>query len=90
MGHVSNSKRVLEEAYQTGTAILGNMSSQRERLKVRHFCDVTYVTPMLCRVFQLVLSASRFKVICRDLRLHMSIKPATVEVCLTGCTAQGA
>lgn len=34
MGHVSNSKRVLEEAYQTGTAILGNMSSQRDRLKV--------------------------------------------------------
>lgn len=33
-GHLSNSKRVLEEAYQTGTAILGNMSSQRERLKV--------------------------------------------------------
>ena len=33
-GHVNNSKRVLEEAYQTGTAILGNMAGQRERLKV--------------------------------------------------------
>lgn len=40
MGHVSNSKRVLEEAYQTGTAILGNMSSQRERLKVATYSAV--------------------------------------------------
>lgn len=31
---VSNSKRVLEEAFQTGTAILGSMSGQRDRLKV--------------------------------------------------------
>ena len=35
-GHVNTSKRVLEEAYQTGTAILGNMAGQRERLKVLH------------------------------------------------------
>jgi hypothetical protein len=34
MSHVQNSKRVLEEAFQTGTAILTNMSGQRERLKV--------------------------------------------------------
>ena len=33
-GHVNNSKRILEEAYQTGTAVLGNMAGQRERLKV--------------------------------------------------------
>ena len=33
-GHVSNSKRILEEAYETGTAVLGNMAGQRERLKV--------------------------------------------------------
>ncbi len=31
---VGNSKRVLEEAFQTGTAILGSMSGQRDRLKV--------------------------------------------------------
>ena len=35
MGHVQNSKRVLEEVFQTGTAILTNMSGQRERLKAR-------------------------------------------------------
>ena len=33
-GHVNNSKRILEEAYQTGTAVLGNVAGQRERLKV--------------------------------------------------------
>jgi Golgi SNAP receptor complex protein 2 len=33
MGYVQNSKRVLEEAFQTGTAILTNMAGQRERLK---------------------------------------------------------
>ena len=33
MNYVQNSKRVLEEAFQTGTAILTNMSGQRERLK---------------------------------------------------------
>ena len=35
MSYVNNSKRVLEEAFQTGTAVLQNMSGQRERLKVR-------------------------------------------------------
>ena len=35
MGYVQSSKRVLEEAFQTGTAILTNMSGQRDRLKVR-------------------------------------------------------
>jgi Golgi SNAP receptor complex protein 2 len=34
MGYVQNSKRALEEAFQTGTAILTNMAGQRERLKV--------------------------------------------------------
>lgn len=34
MSYVDNSKRVLEEAFQTGTAVLTNMSGQRERLKV--------------------------------------------------------
>lgn len=34
MSYVDNSKRVLEEAFQTGTAVLQNMSGQRERLKV--------------------------------------------------------
>lgn len=29
-----NSRRVLEEAFATGTSILGNMGSQRETLKV--------------------------------------------------------
>ncbi|KAL3147673.1 hypothetical protein ABBQ32_002426 [Trebouxia sp. C0010 RCD-2024] len=33
MSYVDNSKRVLEEAFQTGTAVLQNMSGQRERLK---------------------------------------------------------
>lgn len=33
MGYVQNSKRALEEAFQTGTAILTNMAGQRERLK---------------------------------------------------------
>lgn len=36
MSYIDNSKRVLEEAFQTGTAVLGNMSGQRERLKVCH------------------------------------------------------
>jgi len=34
MSYVNNSKRTLEEAFQTGTAVLTNMSGQRERLKV--------------------------------------------------------
>lgn len=34
MGYVQNSKRALEDAFQTGTAILTNMAGQRERLKV--------------------------------------------------------
>lgn len=34
MSYIDNSKRVLEEAFQTGTAVLQNMSGQRERLKV--------------------------------------------------------
>jgi len=34
MSYVNNSKRTLEEAFQTGTAVLQNMSGQRERLKV--------------------------------------------------------
>ncbi|DBB07548.1 TPA: hypothetical protein ACH3X3_009005 [Trebouxia sp. C0006] len=33
MSYVNNSKRTLEEAFQTGTAVLTNMSGQRERLK---------------------------------------------------------
>lgn len=44
MGYVQNSKRVLEEAFQTGTAILTNMSGQRERLKVR---KMQHAVPML-------------------------------------------
>lgn len=35
MSYVQNSKRVLEETFQTGTAILTNMAGQRERLKAR-------------------------------------------------------
>ena len=38
MSYVDNSKRVLEEAFQTGTAALQNMSGQRERLKVLRHC----------------------------------------------------
>lgn len=38
MSYVDNSKRVLEEAFQTGTAVLQNMSGQRERLKVPIGC----------------------------------------------------
>ncbi|PSC73478.1 Qb-SNARE Bos1 Membrin family [Micractinium conductrix] len=34
--HVTNSKRVLEEAYETGVDIVGAMSGQRERLKATH------------------------------------------------------
>ena len=34
MSYIDNSKRVVEEAFQTGTAVLQNMSGQRERLKV--------------------------------------------------------
>ncbi|KAK9823145.1 hypothetical protein WJX72_000581 [[Myrmecia] bisecta] len=32
-GYVQNSKRALEEAFQTGTQVLTNMAGQRERLK---------------------------------------------------------
>lgn len=32
-GNVSNSRRILDEAFETGTAILGSMSSQRDTLK---------------------------------------------------------
>ena len=34
MSYISNSKQVIEEAYETGTAVLQSMSGQRERLKV--------------------------------------------------------
>ena len=34
--HVHNSKRVLEEAYETGVGIVGSMAGQRERLKATH------------------------------------------------------
>ena len=34
MSYVNISRRTLEEAFQTGTAVLQNMSGQRERLKV--------------------------------------------------------
>lgn len=34
--HVQNSKRVLEEAYETGVGMLGAMAGQRERLKATH------------------------------------------------------
>ena len=33
-GSVGTSRRVLDEAYETGTAILGSMASQRDTLKV--------------------------------------------------------
>ena len=33
-GQVSSSSRMLEEAFETGTAILSSMAGQRERLKV--------------------------------------------------------
>lgn len=32
--HIGNSKRILEEAYQTGISVLTDMSGQRERMKV--------------------------------------------------------
>jgi hypothetical protein len=32
--HIEGSKRVLEEAYQTGVGMLADMTGQRERLKV--------------------------------------------------------
>ena len=35
MSYINNSKQVIEEAFQTGTAVLANMSGQRERLKVQ-------------------------------------------------------
>ncbi|GAB4820426.1 hypothetical protein N2152v2_007472 [Parachlorella kessleri] len=34
--HVESSKRILEEAYQTGVGMLTDMSGQRERLKATH------------------------------------------------------
>lgn len=34
--HVQNSRRVLEEAYETGVGIIGSMAGQRERLKATH------------------------------------------------------
>ena len=34
--HLDSSRRVAEEAYQTGVGILGGMASQRERLKSTH------------------------------------------------------
>lgn len=34
-GNVGNSRRILDEAYETGTAILGSMASQRNTLKVK-------------------------------------------------------
>ncbi|KAI3435619.1 hypothetical protein D9Q98_001679 [Chlorella vulgaris] len=34
--HVHNSKRVVEEAYETGVGIIGSMAGQRERLKATH------------------------------------------------------
>lgn len=34
--HVHNSRRVLEEAYETGVGIIGSMAGQRERLKATH------------------------------------------------------
>ena len=34
--HIDGSKRVLEEAYETGVGILGTMSGNRERLKATH------------------------------------------------------
>lgn len=33
-GSVGTSRRILDEAFQTGTAILGSMASQRDTLKV--------------------------------------------------------
>lgn len=35
MSYISNSKQVIEEAFETGTAVLQSMSGQRERLKVQ-------------------------------------------------------
>ncbi|KAL4458170.1 hypothetical protein ABPG75_013035 [Micractinium tetrahymenae] len=34
--HVQSSRRVLEEAYETGVGIIGSMAGQRERLKATH------------------------------------------------------
>lgn len=34
--HIDNSKRVIEEAYETGIGIISSMSSQRDRLKSAH------------------------------------------------------
>ena len=37
MQSVQNSKRSLEETFQTGASILAGMADQRERLKVRAY-----------------------------------------------------
>ena len=37
-GSVGTSRRVLDEAYETGTAILGSMAGQRDTLKVHSTC----------------------------------------------------
>jgi hypothetical protein len=39
-GSVGTSRRVLDEAYETGTAILGSMASQRDTLKVHESAHV--------------------------------------------------
>ena len=35
LGYVANSRRALEEAFQTGTAVLSSLAGQRETLKAR-------------------------------------------------------
>ena len=39
LGYVANSQRALEEAFQTGTAVLSSLAGQRETLKARLACD---------------------------------------------------
>lgn len=48
MSYINNSKQVVEEAFQTGTAVLANMSGQRERLKVDQHQAPVHSTGMLC------------------------------------------
>ena len=46
MSYLDNSRRVVEEAFQTGTAVLQNMSGQRERLKVCSFVFTLLYSPL--------------------------------------------
>lgn len=66
MSYLDNSKRVVEEALQTGTAVLQNMSGQRERLKAAK-------TKALDVINSLGLSDSLLRVIERRQRMDKLI-----------------